>query len=626
MAPSIFSRLADCRLTIKFLAVSLISLAMFAAALFGVLLPRMEGELLSVHKSSLHSLVGSVDSLLKEYDAQVKRGDLTLQEAQKRALQRIKTLRYGNGDYFWINDLTRPVPNMIMHPTVPALDGKLLDDPKFDQATHAQQGVAAALEPLPRKANLFSAFVTAAASSGDAFVIYQWPKPLQGGGVTQGTFPKLSYVKTFQPWGWMIGSGVYIDDIDVTLRALRLLGAAVLGAVFAVALLATIWLTRAFVGRQVDALVRFAGKVAGGDLAAAEPTESFRAELGVLKTALMAMVERLRESLALAERKGREAEEQARLAQEQTLLAKQALQQAELAKREGELAAVSAMGQAAEGIGLVASELSELLSQAEEGTGRQRRGAEDNAREVEAVTRALANVSRLADEVAGLAGEASTKARSGSGVVERSAQAIEAVNSQAQALTHSMNELGEQAQAIGAILTTIADIADQTNLLALNAAIEAARAGEAGRGFAVVADEVRKLAEKTMTATQEVSRSVGAIQQGARGNVERMGRVAKAIDDATALSRQSGEVFTDIVDIVGRSAQQTSSIAGEAGTQSQAMHQVAAAMDEIAALSGDIARNASESLAALHRLEQEQASLGQVIRRFESNAGKALPG
>ena len=131
-----------------------------------------------------------------------------------------------------------------------------------------------------------------------------------------------------------------------------------------------------------------------------------------------------------------------------------------------------------------------------------------------------------------------------------------------------MGELGKQAQGIGQIITVIEDIADQTNLLALNAAIEAARAGEAGRGFAVVADEVRKLAEKTMSATREVVDFVGAIQDCAQKNVVATDSAVKLVEESTGLAGQSGEALHAIVGMVQRTADQVRAIATASEEQS----------------------------------------------------------
>ncbi|MEL7641784.1 MAG: methyl-accepting chemotaxis protein [Solidesulfovibrio sp.] len=126
------------------------------------------------------------------------------------------------------------------------------------------------------------------------------------------------------------------------------------------------------------------------------------------------------------------------------------------------------------------------------------------------------------DAAARLAEDAREKARDGAAVVSDSVAAIGAVQELSAALKQSLASLGGQAEAIGRIMGVISDIADQTNLLALNAAIEAARAGEAGRGFAVVADEVRKLAEKTMAATKEVGQAVERIQSGVSTSISGM--------------------------------------------------------------------------------------------------------
>lgn len=149
-------------------------------------------------------LVDSASSVLQHFHALQQSGELTEAAAQKAAIATIKAMRYDETEYFWLNDLASPFPKMIMHPTMPSLDGQQLDDPQFT---------------LPgSKKNLFATFVEVVSREGQGYITYSWPKPMAGGGVSEARFPKLSYVKKFAPWGWLIGSGIYIDNVDAAVR------------------------------------------------------------------------------------------------------------------------------------------------------------------------------------------------------------------------------------------------------------------------------------------------------------------------------------------------------------------------------------------------------------------------
>ena len=132
----------------------------------------------------------------------------SIEQAQKEASDHIRKLRYEKKEYIWINDLGKPVPKMIMHPTVPALDGKVLDDAKFNKATKSVDGLNGETRKLDNK-NLFVAFNEVVERAGKGFVNYEWPKPKEGGGTTTELYTKLSYVQKYEPWGWVIGSGIY---------------------------------------------------------------------------------------------------------------------------------------------------------------------------------------------------------------------------------------------------------------------------------------------------------------------------------------------------------------------------------------------------------------------------------
>lgn len=158
-------------------------------------------------------LVEVTYGVIESFYKQQEKGLITESEAKRRAIETVKLLRYDQTEYFWINDLGTPIPKMIMHPTIPELDGKILDSERFNKAVSAQDVNAQSTIKLNNE-NLFVTFNAVVNRSGHGYVEYMWPKAILGGGVTEELYRKLSYVKKFEPWGWVIGSGIYIDDVE----------------------------------------------------------------------------------------------------------------------------------------------------------------------------------------------------------------------------------------------------------------------------------------------------------------------------------------------------------------------------------------------------------------------------
>eukprot|EP01022_Parablepharisma_sp_SALTPOND_P016325 TRINITY_DN2380_c0_g2_i2.p2 TRINITY_DN2380_c0_g2~~TRINITY_DN2380_c0_g2_i2.p2 ORF type:complete len:903 (-),score=194.52 TRINITY_DN2380_c0_g2_i2:25639-28347(-) len=268
--------------------------------------------------------------------------------------------------------------------------------------------------------------------------------------------------------------------------------------------------------------------------------------------------------------------------------------------------------QATAGIASAADQMAEQFKFITQGANEQSSRAGETATAMEEMNATVLEVAKSASEAADQAGQAREQAEAGADVVNQAMESISEVRKQALALKESMNELGGQVEGIGQVMAVINDIADQTNLLALNAAIEAARAGEAGRGFAVVADEVRKLAEKTMSATSEVGTAIRDIQDGARRNMEVVDVAAGAVEQSADLANKSGKSLGQIVDLVVTTTDRVQSIATAAEEQSAASEEINQAVVEVNRIAQETTRSMEEANNAVRSLIDEAERLRQA--------------
>jgi len=612
----IMHRLLNASISAKIISIILMTTGLFLCAILLYFIPSAGREMLSARKQSLKDIVDVAYSLVEEYEKRIQKGEFSPEEGRSRAMQRIKNLRYGQNDYIWINDIAQPYPVMIMHPVSPALDGKVLNDPKFDKATMLQFGTQGQEVATDGKKNLFAAFVDVCLKSGDGYVAYVWPKPTPSG-ATAETYPKQSYVKLYKPWGWVLGTGLYVDDIAARVSAMRWTMTAVAAGIMLLALAAGLAVMRT-ITRPIAALAAYAAEVSSGRLDASM-TGAFHGETGTLKEAIGRMVAELKATLATAEQARHEAQEETRKATLAGREAEEAKNAAEGAMRQGMLQAAQALEQVSAGISAASGELSGKADAAARGAEHQTVRLAEIAAAMGQMNATVLEVAKNASTAAGSSGEAKAKAETGADIVGRAVASIVDVKEQSRSLKEHMADLGAKAEGIGRIMNVISDIADQTNLLALNAAIEAARAGEAGRGFAVVADEVRKLAEKTMTATREVGEAISGVQHMAKTNMEGVDRSTRTIDQAAELAQSSGRALDEIVRLAETASDQVRAIAAASEEQSAASEQINRGIDEVNGVSLETAEAMRQSAAAIAGLSRQAQDLERLIGELKGS-------
>jgi methyl-accepting chemotaxis protein len=268
----------------------------------------------------------------------------------------------------------------------------------------------------------------------------------------------------------------------------------------------------------------------------------------------------------------------------------------------------------------VASASVELSATAEEiskGTDTLTSRASQTAAAVEEMNATVSQVAQNSGKAATLAQETVQTAKNGGSVVSDTISGMQHLSDAVSNSATIIAELGKSSDQIGEIVRVIEDIADQTNLLALNAAIEAARAGEQGRGFAVVADEVRKLAERTTKATKEIGDMIRQIQHDTRGAVESMQQGTQKVSGGVELVNKTGEALTRIVQMVSESADMIRQIAVASEEQSVATQQIANDIENVAKVTKESASGANESAKASHDLSQLAVELQAIVGSFK---------
>ena len=492
-------------------------------------------------QAAVQNVVDSANSLVSHYYELAQSGSLSLADAQQRALGAVGHLLYGTSGYLWVNDTDF---TMLNHPLNPALNG-----------TNIKQ------TQDPNGKYLFQEMVELTNRQQQGFVEYQWPKTANG-----DPLPKISYVRQFKPWKWVIGSGIYVEDVDAELNNLLLKMAFTLGIILAL-LLAVVITIIGSITKPLQSTVERLHQIASGDgdLTVMLANEG-RDELTTLSLHFNQFVNKIR--VLVVNVRG----------------------------------SVEQLVESVDG-------LSQMTQQTARNMESQHAETELVATAINEMSNAAGEIARNADQASSSANSANSEAVKSKEIVNTTSQSVNILANEMENTSNTINLLQTETENIGNVLGVIQGIAEQTNLLALNAAIEAARAGEQGRGFAVVADEVRALASKTQLSTQEINDMIVRLQQGSTQS-------CTAIESSMIKTRSTVEATHQVEATLD-------GIVATIQAINEMNAQIAVASEEQSAVTEEINRNVT-NIAHLTESSRESTERAVEITATVANVGDTL--
>lgn len=506
----------------------------------------LRGQLLEDRQTTLRSAVNLAMSAVQGLQQQAEKGLLTRQDAQNQALNVLRSLRYLGNEYFYVYD-SKGVS--VMHPIQPSYEGQNHWD-RQDKLGHY------VVRPLVQ---------TALNQTGYVETLTSHP------GQTEQV-PKLHYLEYFKPWDWVIGTGLYVDDLDSTFyqqlfKILIELLIAVLVVGVTEGLIARGILSQ--IGGEPRQVALLMEHVSDGNLEltvdAASPhsiTAALDSMVGGLRRMVKAVADNARTLMDSAVHISQAAHQVADLSQEQ-------------------LKATLSMAAA-----------------------------------VEEMTVSITHISQSADEAEKDSLAATQTTAQGEQAVAQAAQEIGKIADSVREAAEIIRQLETRANEISEVTGVISEIAAQTNLLALNAAIEAARAGEQGRGFAVVADEVRNLASRTASATLQIGEMVGSIQQDTGTAVVAMDAVLPQVQRGVELIEGTAASLHAISTSTATTLERIHSMACATHEQDTASTSIAEQVAQITQMLHETSQSMSQVADSSKTAQQVATDLNQLIARF----------